>query len=199
MGDMGDVQATDSWKPYLATDDMATTIGAAEAAGAQVAVPGMPVGDLGVQGVLVDPTGATIGLWQAGTWPGFAVVEEHGAPSWFELHTRDHADALAFYRNVFGFAVDTVSDTDEFRYSTLRRPGAGAELAGICDDSRVLPDDEPSYWAVYWEVDDVDAGVARVEALGGTVLRTAASTPYGRIAVVADPNGATFMLRTAGA
>ncbi len=198
MGDMGDVRATDTWKPYLATDDVAATVRAAEAAGAQVAVPGTPVGDLGVQGVLVDPTGATFGVWQAGTWPGFAAVEEDGAPSWFELHTRDQAGALAFYRTVFGLAVDTVSDTDEFRYSTLRRPDGEVALAGICDDSGVLPDDEPPYWAIYWEVDDVDAGVARVGALGGSVLRGAESTPYGRIAMVADPTGARFMLRTAG-
>ena len=93
MGDMGDMKANDMWKPYLSTADMTKTLGVAEAAGAQVAVPGMPVGDLGVQGVLIDPAGATIGLWQAGTWPGFTVVEEHGAPSWFELHTRDYAGA----------------------------------------------------------------------------------------------------------
>ena len=32
---------------------------------------------------------------------GFTVLNEHGAPSWFELHTRDHAAACAFYRSVF--------------------------------------------------------------------------------------------------
>ena len=196
MGDMGDMKATDTWKPYLATDNMVKTIEAAEAAGAQVAVPDMPVGDLGVQGVLTDPTGATIGVWQAGTWPGGSVVEEHGAPSWFELHTGDYAGALTFYRDVFGFEATTVSDSDEFRYSTLRRPGGEVDLAGICDDTSLVPNHETAHWAIYWEVDDVDAGVATVETLGGTVYAGANSTPYGRIAVVADPSGAKFMLRT---
>lgn len=199
MGDMGDMKATNTWKPYLATDDMTKTIRAAETSGAQIAVPGMAVGDLGVQGVLVDPTGATIGVWQAGTWPGFAVVEEHGAPSWFELHTGDYAGALAFYQAVFGFEVATVGDSDDFRYSTLRRPGETTDLAGICDDRAILPADEVAQWRIYWEVDDVDAGVAKVEALGGTVHSGASSTAYGRIAMVADPSGATFMLRTVGA
>jgi len=56
MGDMGDMQATDTWKPYLSTADMAKTMDAAEAAGARIVLRGEPVGDLGVQGVLVDPT-----------------------------------------------------------------------------------------------------------------------------------------------
>jgi uncharacterized protein len=195
MGDMGDAKANDAWKPYFATQDLAKTVETAEAAGAQVTVPGMPVGDLGIQGVLVDPTGAALGLWQAGTWPGFSVVEEDGAPSWFELHTRDYAGALDFYRTVFGFEVDTVGDSDEFRYSTLRHSGQEEFMAGVCED-RELADGQTPYWAIYWELDDVDAGVATTERLGGTVLQAPAQSPYGRIAIVADPAGALLRLRT---
>jgi len=196
MGDMGDMKANDAWKPYLATADMTRTIDAADAAGARVAVSGMAVGDLGVQGVLVDPTGATIGLWQAGTWPGFSVIEEHGTPSWFELHTRDYAGALAFYQEAFDIELSTVSDTEELRYSTLRRPGEAADLAGICDDRNALPAEEMAHWLIYWEVDDVDAAVTKAEALGATVHTGATSTPHGRIAMLADPSGAKLMLRT---
>ena len=38
----------------------------------------MPVADLGTQAVLIDPTGAHLGAWQAGTFPGFTVLNEHG-------------------------------------------------------------------------------------------------------------------------
>src|ERR1700691_2074142 len=41
MGDMGDMQANNTWKIYLATDDLAHTIEAAEAAGAQITFPPM--------------------------------------------------------------------------------------------------------------------------------------------------------------
>src|ERR1019366_443887 len=36
MGDMGDMKANNTWKIYLATDDIARTLGAAEAEGAQI-------------------------------------------------------------------------------------------------------------------------------------------------------------------
>lgn len=195
MGDMGDMPASNSWKVYFQTSDIAATLRAAEAGGAQVVVAATPVADLGVQAVLVDPTGAELGAWQPGTFPGFTVTGETGAPSWFELSARDHAAAVAFYRSVFDWEVDVVSDTDEFRYATVQNPEGEGELAGIGDASTSLPEGAGALWTVYWAVDDVAASVARVEALGGSVLMGANDTPYGTIASVTDPTGARFNLR----
>jgi uncharacterized protein len=196
MGDMGDMKADNRWKIYLDTDDIDRTLLVAEAAGAQIISPAMPVADLGIQAVLVDPTGAHLGTWQAGTFPGFTVLGEHGAPSWFELHTRDHAAAVAFYRSVFHWETDVVSDSDEFRYTTMRDPRGEGELAGINDARAFHADDEPSAWSIYWEVDDVDATVAKVQSLGGSLASEAQDSPYGRLATVTDPAGAMFRLRT---
>jgi predicted enzyme related to lactoylglutathione lyase len=196
MGDMGDMRANNTWKIYLATDDIVKTVQAAEAEGAQVIAPAMPVADLGAQAVLIDPTGAHLGAWQPGTFPGFTVLGEHGAPSWFELHTRDHATAVAFYRSVFRWDTNTVGDSDQFRYTTMRDPGGEGELAGIMDATAFLPDGVPAHWSVYWEVDDAGAAVAKVKALGGSVVMEPEDTPYGRVATVADPAGAQFKLRT---
>ncbi len=197
MGDMGEgMKATDTWKIYLATDDIAKTTEAAEAAGAEILAPAMPVGDLGTQTVLVDPTGAHLGVWEAGTFPGFTVLDEHGAPSWFELHTGQYAAALEFYRTVFHWETTTVEDSDEFRYSTMQDPGTGEPLAGIMDAHAFLPEGTPPYWAVYWEVDDAAAAVKAVRSLGGSVVQETADTPYGRIATVSDPYGAVFRVRT---
>jgi uncharacterized protein len=195
MGDMPDMPAQDLWTIYLATDDIGKTVGAAEAHGAQVVSPPMAVADLGSQAVLIDPTGAQLGAWQPGTFPGFTVLHERGAPSWFELHTRDHAAAVAFYRSVFRCDTNSVGDSDEFRYTTMRDPNGGEDLAGIMDASAFLPEGVPSHWSVYWEVDDADAVVTKVQALGGSVVMDATDTPYGRLATVTDPAGAQFKLR----
>jgi uncharacterized protein len=196
MGDMGDMKATDAWRIYLDTDDLAKTLEAAGAAGAQIIAPASPVADLGLQAVLIDPTGAHHGAWQPGTFPGFTVLNEHGAPSWFELHTGDYATALAFYRSVYRWETDTVGDSDEFRYATMRHPDGEGELAGIMDAAAFLPDGIPAHWSVYWEVADADDAVARARSLGGAVVMDATDTPYGRLATVTDPAGAQFKLRT---
>lgn len=196
MGPMGDQRPDDRWKVYLATDDATKTVEAASAAGAQVHLAPVPVDDLGTQAVLADPTGAVVGLWQPGTFPGFTVLNEHGAPSWFELQTRDHAGALDFYRAAFAWDVQVEGDTDEFRYATMRDPEGDGVLAGVVDASAFLPAGDPPLWMVYWEVDDAAAAVARAAELGATVLMGAQDTPYGQLAQLVDPVGARFSLRT---
>lgn len=50
----------------------------------------------------------------------------------------------------------------------------------------------PSGWTPYFAVDDADATVARAGELGGSVVAPAMDTPYGRMAVLVDPQGAAF-------
>ncbi len=195
MGPMGDMAASNSWKPYLATDDIEATLKKVEAAGGQVMVGAMPVGDLGIQAVVQDPTGAVVGAWQPGAFSGFGVLEEDGAPSWFELHTAGHSAAVAFYRDAFGVDISPVSDTDEFRYFTFRSPGLDYDTGGIMDARMWVPEGG-AHWDIYWEVDDIQAAVTRVEDLGGSIRQPPEDTPYGKMATGADPQGAEFKLRT---
>jgi len=197
MGDMGDMRADNSWKVYLTSDDVAKTLELAEAGGAQIISPAMAVADLGTQAVLIDPTGATIGTWQPGTFHGFSALDEPGAPCWFELFTRDYAGAVAFYQAAFHWDTRVVGDTDEFRYTVMRNPEGEGELAGIMDASTFLAADAPAHWSVYWEVEDAVAAVAKAKGLGGSVVAEAQDTPYGQIATVTDPAGAVFRVRTA--
>lgn len=192
MGPMGDATPDNRWKPYLATDDCTKTLETIDRNGGTVQSPAMPVADLGVQAVITDPTGASFGIWQPGTFPGFTVLEEHGAPSWFELHTSNYALALGFYRACFNWQTDTVSDTGEMRYTTVRDGGDG-QVAGVVDDAARGTGSE---WQVYWHVDDVDAAVATCERLGGSTLFPGNDTPYGRLAGLADPSGTSFNVRS---
>jgi predicted enzyme related to lactoylglutathione lyase len=196
MSSQPDTGMPDVWSVYLAVDDAAKTLEAAVAAGGRVIVPAMVVGEFGTMAVVTDPGGAAIGIWQPGTHPGFTVLGEAGAPSWFELHTRDYSSAVDFYRGVFGWGTHVVSDTPEFRYTTLKDPAGDDEawLAGIMDAAVSLPEGVPAHWAVYFGVDDTDAALATAVELGGAILEPAQDTPYGRLASAADPTGARFRL-----
>jgi len=198
MGDMGDMLADNTWKIYLTSDDITKTVATAEAEGATVVVAPMPVADLGTQVVLTDSTGAGVGSWQPGAFHGFSVLNEPGDPSWFELFTRDFEKSINFYKSVFGWEVDIVSDNEQMRYATMRNPdgGEGDWLAGIMDASEFLPDGVADHWSVYWEVADAAASVEMVKSLGGSVIIDAEETPYGKLATVVDPFGAQFKLRT---
>jgi predicted enzyme related to lactoylglutathione lyase len=189
MANDGTSGAPDTWSVYLTTDDAAATVARATAGGATVLVEPMQVDDLGTMAMLLDPTGAAVGVWQPDTFAGTGVRGEPGGPGWFETLSTDYDRSVAFYRDVFGWEVATMSDTPDFRYSTLGRDEDAR--AGIMDAAALLGD-RPSRWQFYLLVDDTDATVARASAAGGTVVVPAADTPYGRVAQLTDPAGVPF-------
>jgi predicted enzyme related to lactoylglutathione lyase len=85
-----------------------------------------------------------------------------------------------------------VSDTPEFRY-TIAQYGSD-QLAGIMDATGFLPEGAPAHWAVYFGAEDADATLATITSLGGSVIRPAEDTPYGRLAEAADPTGVHFKI-----
>lgn len=184
---------TDTWSVYLETTDATAAAAAAEEHGGRVVVPPMAVGDLGSMVVLEDPGGATVGGWQPGSHAGFAARGEVGAPTWFDLLTTAYPESIGFYERVFGWRTDTMSDTAEFRYTTL---GSGDDArAGIMDGSGFLAAMRtPSHWQLHLRVADADAAAESVTMLGGEQVTPLEDSPYGRLCRVADPGGATFMV-----
>jgi predicted enzyme related to lactoylglutathione lyase len=192
MRNDGDAGVPDLWSVYLAVDDADATVARAAEHGGQVMVPAMDVMALGRMAVVVDVGGAVIGMWQPGEHRGFGYVGEAGAPSWFELHTRDYEKSLDFYRAVFGWKTRTESDSPEFRYSTVVVDDE--QYAGVMDASGFLPEGVPPVWTVYFGVEDADQTASEVVSLGGEIVMPAEDTPYGRLATVADATGAVFRL-----
>lgn len=178
-----------TWEVFLQTPDIAVTVERARARGAAIATEVMAVGDLGSMTTLVDPAGALIGAWQPKTFAGFRTRAAVGSPGWFETLSTSYGESVAFYEDAFGWQTHVVSDSHEFRYTTLGRDEHAR--AGIMDGAEFLGD-EPSRWHVYLAVEDTDETVARAVAAGGEVGLQPEDTPYGRIAELQDPAGVAF-------
>jgi uncharacterized protein len=56
--------APTAWLPYVAVDDVKKSIAKAKKLGAQIMVDYMDIGKMGAIGVFVDPTGASLGVWE---------------------------------------------------------------------------------------------------------------------------------------
>jgi uncharacterized protein len=112
---------------------------------------------------------------------------------WYELMTPDVQPALDFYTEVVGWKAQD-SGVPGMAYTLLKVGDAG--VAGVMGTPPELQTfGAPPTWSGYIAVDDVDAMTARVTEAGGEVLRPASDIPgVGRFAVVADPQGASFML-----
>lgn len=184
----------DVWSVYLSSANAAQTADSAVANGGQILMEAMEVPEQGSMAMVQDAGGAAVGVWQPapGGHHGFGAVAEPGTPNWIELFTRDYAPTVKFYEDVFGWTTDVMSDTDEFRYTTLGK-GYDAE-AGIMDAGAFLPEGVPPHWSIYWGVEDADAAVAKAEELGGSVVQPADDSSYGRMATLADPTGAVFKI-----
>ena len=102
MRNNGSSGAPDLWTVYLAVENAEATVAVAPEHGGSVEFPAVQVADLGSTSVLGDPGGARVGIWQPGLRKGFGMLNEPGAPAWFELHTREYNAPIAFYRDVFG-------------------------------------------------------------------------------------------------
>lgn len=193
MRNDGSAGQPDAWTTYLSVPDAKATTEAAAAAGGQVHLEPMQVGDLGTMAMVADPGGAAIGIWQPGEHRGYGLSGEPGTPYWHELHTRDYAAVLDFYRATFGWETRDVGDAAAgFHYTQL--VVGGQEYAGVMDATGFLPEAMPSTWSLYVGVADVDATLAQAVELGGAVVQEAETTPFGRLATITDPTGAVVKL-----
>lgn len=190
-----------AWTVYLAVEDCAAAVAAAEKAGATVVVPAMEVGELGSMAILFDPAGAGVGFWEAKEFPGLAFNGQPGTPVWFEQMSKNFQAAADFYQEALGWNLAYMGEdgqpvdsppTSGIRYATN---GAGEEAsAGLCEADSFLPAEVPSYWRAYIGVSDTDATAAQIVELGGAVLDGPMDSPFGRVATVADPQGGTFQI-----
>lgn len=180
--------ARTAWTLYFATDDAEATAAAVREHGGTVVAPPADVMDLGRMAIVSDPAGAVFGLWQAGSFNGSQLVGEPGALSWEDLRSTDPATAKAFYTGVFGHEV-TPLDMAGPDYGTFSAPGDPAPYGGM---GGTFGAGGPSHWLVYFAVADPDAAVAAAEQAGGSVVAPAFDTPFGRMAGLADPDGAVF-------
>ncbi|WFP73287.1 VOC family protein [Mesorhizobium sp. WSM4906] len=113
---------------------------------------------------------------------------------WYELMTTDLDAAEAFYTAVVGWKAEPFAKAPGMpRYIVMNSAVRG--VGGLM----TMPEDAakmgmPPAWLGYIYTKDVDASTKALQEAGGTVHRPPDDIPgVGRFAVVADPQGATFM------
>lgn len=183
------------WMTYLSTENADEAAKRVTAAGGAVVMGPLDVLEHGRLVVGTDPGGAMFGVWQPRRHIGASRVNEPGTLCWTELVTRDLEPAKRFYTSVCGYAWEPV-DTGEDgpRYETFAVDGR--VVGGAIQMTSDWPADVPSHWMPYFGVGDTDAAVATTERLGGEVRLPPTDSPFGRFAVLADPQGGVFTVTT---
>lgn len=111
---------------------------------------------------------------------------------WFECVTSQVEKAKAFYAEVVGWKTQPFPMGKEtYEMLTVGETPVG----GYASPEDAAGAAAPSHWTSYMSVDDVDATAKKVVAEGGALLQAAFDVPeVGRMAKVADPQGASFWL-----
>jgi predicted enzyme related to lactoylglutathione lyase len=115
-----------------------------------------------------------------------------GSWIWYELMTPDADGSKAFYDRVVGWNIQTTHG-DSKDYGFIVNPDGGMTGGLLHLTPEMQQNGARPCWIGYLGVDDVDASVAAIEGAGGKLLMPARDVEMaGRIAMVADPNGAPF-------
>jgi predicted enzyme related to lactoylglutathione lyase len=109
-----------------------------------------------------------------------------------ELNTSDTGAAKKFYNGLFDWQAEDMPAGPDMVYTMLRLQGL--EVGAMCN---LQPDQKahgvPPHWMTYIAVENADDAAKKAASLGATVL----AGPFdvmdvGRMAVLQDPQGATF-------
>jgi uncharacterized protein len=182
-----------AWMVYIGTKDADETARKVEAAGGKVIAPPFDVLKSGRMAVFQDPTGAFISAWQPAEMQGAQVMNAPGSFAWAELSSRGVEKAKPFYNKVFGWGnKESPMGEGEAPYTEFLLDGE--RIAGGMEMNSMVPREVPSYWTVYFAVDDVDKAFKKAIDAGGQEMLAPQEFPGGRFAIVSDPQGAVFGL-----
>jgi predicted enzyme related to lactoylglutathione lyase len=178
------------WNSYITVRSADEALARAKQLGATVHAPAFDVLDVGRMGVVQDPQGAFFEVWEPRASIGAALVNAPGALSWNELASPDLDASARFYGDLFGWTTEPLPDSP-IQYMIVKN--ADGRTNGSMRPA--LPPGSPPFWLVYFGIDDVENGLARIGELGGsTVAEPMDIGPGGRIAIAQDPQGAVYAL-----
>jgi uncharacterized protein len=119
-----------------------------------------------------------------------------GVPCWIDTTQPDPEAAVAFYSGLFGWQLEDAMPPDApGKYFIARLPGG--DVGAVASQPEGAP--PTATWNTYVWVQDADETAAKAQAAGGTVLGEPRDVgDSGRMAVLADPDGAAFCVWQAG-
>lgn len=177
------------WMLYIAVDNADETVNRIKEAGGTVIAGPFDVMDFGRMAVAQDPTGAYFSVWQAKSHAGIRVEGDPNTLCWADLNTPDRERARDFYTKVFGWEIGP-GEKEHEDYWHIQN--SGRFIGGIppCRQTGA-----PPHWLIYFAASSCDATAEKARAAGARFYMEPTSMPdVGRLAVLADPQGAAFAI-----
>jgi len=179
------------WDSYVTVENVDEAMEKAKGLDGTVLQEPVELSDSGRWGIIQDPTGAILALWEPKKEIGAHYKNLPGSLCWNELVTSDTEKASAFFTELFGWGAET-SEMINITYTAFlldEQPVAG--MYRISEEMG----DVPSHWLPYFAVEDCDKSTTKAKDMGATVLQPPTDIPgTGRFSVLMDPQGAAFAI-----
>jgi predicted enzyme related to lactoylglutathione lyase len=175
--------ATGAMTTYFATSSVEEAIAKATALGATVVMPAMQVMTAGTMAVLLDPSGATYGLWQADQFAGFGAMYEVNAPGWFDHVSADPQRDGEFYAALSGHQLTSME-------GDMRILQRGEQWYASVSYAQ---NDEKAQWKPIIVVDSLERIHETVPRHGGAIVVPEMPVPGSAICVFSEPVTGTLM------
>lgn len=180
------------WTGYVVTEDVAGTEKRFRELGGIMPFEPMSIPNAGQVGVVIDPTGAPVTIFEP--LPGVDMGQvgsggSGGTVLWNELATTDLVTSVEFHTQVFGWSVDrNVVDAGGYVVAKL-------EGHPVCGFFQPQAPPDSSGWLTYFAAPNIGDAIERAKDLGAEVVHGATDVPsIGRTAWLLDPTGAILGL-----
>lgn len=183
-----------AWIGYVGVDDVDACVRRVQAAGGTQCHAPQDIPGVGRFAVVADPGGAVFCVFHSSEGQSRTPLPmgTPGTVGWHELHAADGPKAWAFYRSQFGWVQDEAMDMGAHGVYQLFKAGSDEPNGGMMTR---MPEMPVPAWVYYFNVDAIDAAVARIGQGGGQVINGPMEVPGGQWIVQAlDPQGAMFAL-----
>ncbi|MCX5519593.1 VOC family protein [Kaistia defluvii] len=188
--------APPNWIGYVSVADVDAAAARAASLGGAVHVPPADIPQVGRFAVVSDPQKAVFTLFSPLPMQVPPEDPEPGTPGhigWHELYAEDWQRAFEFYAAMFGWQKGEPIDMGDMgTYQLFTTANGSMPIGGMFDKPRHMP---APFWLFYFNVDDIDAALTRVDGGGGKRLNGPMQVPDGDwVAQYMDPQGAIFAL-----
>ncbi len=181
-----------AWLSFLSVPNVDAARATASRLGGKVLFEPRDFPDRGREAVLADPRGAVFAVLTSSSGDPPDVLAMPGEWIWSSLITPDPDADVAFYKALFNYEVFPLPEQNGAQHLMLASDGYARASMNPMPTS--APDGHPA-WIDFVRVDDAVGVGSKALSLGGRVVVPPRVDRHGgKIAVVADPQGAVFGL-----